>query len=254
MITLRNVYKTFNKGTINENPSLRGLSLAIEEGDFVTVIGSNGAGKSTLLNAIAGSLSIDSGAILIDELDVTKQPEHRRASLIGRVFQDPMVGTAAQLTIEENLALAMKRKGGRCLLPAVKSSYATFFREQLGQLGLGLEDRLGDVIGLLSGGQRQAITLLMAALVEPRIILLDEHTAALDPKTAHIVMKLSAKLIAEHKLTALMITHNLEHALRYGNRLVMLHAGVVAFDLRGDDKKHLSTADLFRMYSEVGTA
>lgn len=251
MIRLDNIYKTFHPGTVNENRSINGLSLEVETGDFVTVIGSNGAGKSTMLNILAGAIPVDSGRIEISGQDVTKMPEFKRARLIGRVFQDPMVGTAGALSIEENLSLAMKRTGGRGLGPAVKSHYEPVFKKELAQLDLGLENRLQDTIGLLSGGQRQSITLLMAALIKPHIILLDEHTAALDPKTADTVMRITDKIVKTHNLTALMITHNMEHALKYGNRLVMLHRGKVAFDVKGEERAKLTTQDLLDRFSKV---
>ena len=253
MILLDKIYKTFHKGTANEFRCINGLTLAVERGDFVTVIGSNGAGKSTMLNILAGAMPVDKGRIEISGKNVTDMPEHKRARLIGRVFQDPMVGTAAALSIEENLALAMKRTGGRGLGPAVRSRYEPRFKEELGQLDLGLENRLKDRIGLLSGGQRQSVTLLMAALIRPHIILLDEHTAALDPKTADTVMRITDKIVRTHKLTAMMITHNMEHALQYGNRLVMLHQGGVFFDARGKERSRLTKQDLLNRFSEVSS-
>lgn len=251
MIQIEKVYKTFHKGTINENPILQGLSLSLNSGDFATIIGSNGAGKSTMLNVIAGTTPVDQGRIQIGQHDVSKLAEHKRAHLIGRVFQDPMVGTAASLTIEENLALAMKRGGRRNLSFGVKNQDKAFFKEQLAQLGLNLETRLQDIIGLLSGGQRQSITLLMAALIKPQIILLDEHTAALDPKTGEAVMAITQKIIAEHKLTALMITHNLDHAIRFGNRLIMLHKGKVALDLSGAAREKLTSQELLSQFTQI---
>lgn len=254
MIRLDNIYKTFHPGTVNENRSINGLSLEVASGDFVTVIGSNGAGKSTMLNILSGAIPVDSGRIEIADQDVTKMPEFKRARLIGRVFQDPMVGTAGALSIEENLSLAMKRTGSRGLGPAVKSQYEPIFKKELAQLDLGLENRLQDTIGLLSGGQRQSITLLMAALIKPHIILLDEHTAALDPKTADTVMRITDKIVKTHNLTALMITHNMEHALKYGNRLVMLHRGKVAFDVKGEERAKLTTQDLLDRFSKVSSS
>lgn len=253
MILLEHISKTFHPGTANENRCLNQLTLAVNRGDFVTVIGSNGAGKSTLLNILSGSLPVDEGRIEIAGQDVTRMPEHKRARFIGRVFQDPMAGTAADLSIEENLALAMKRGRGRGLSQAVQSDYLPLFRQELAQLGLGLGDRLSDRIGSLSGGQRQSITLLMAALTMPHIILLDEHTAALDPKTADTVMSITDKLVQTHGLTALMITHNMEHALRYGNRLVMLHKGQVAFDFGAEEKSSLTAQDLLNRFTELSS-
>ncbi|MFK7826189.1 MAG: ABC transporter ATP-binding protein [Oligoflexales bacterium] len=251
MIEIQDVYKTFNPGTIDENPSIRGLSLNINDGDFVTVIGSNGAGKSTLMNLLSGSIRADTGKIIIAGQDVSLMPEHKRARFIGRVFQDPKVGTASDLSVEENLSLAMKRKDKRGLKFAIKKSYHELFKEKLSHLDLGLEERLDDSIGLLSGGQRQAITLLMAGIIEPHILLLDEHTAALDPKTADRVMKLTDQIIKEHKLTALMITHNMEQAVQYGNRLIMLHQGQVALDIAGQKRQDLLVEDLLEQFSKV---
>ena len=251
MIEIDEVYKTFNPGTVDENPSIRGLSLKINDGDFVTVIGSNGAGKSTLMNLLAGSISADAGKIIIAGQNVSMMPEHKRARFIGRVFQDPKVGTATDLSVEENLSLAMKRQGKRGLKLALKKTYHESFKEKLSHLDLGLEERLGDSIGLLSGGQRQAITLLMASMIEPHILLLDEHTAALDPKTADRVMKLTDQIIEENRLTALMITHNMEQAVQYGNRLIMLHQGKVALDIAGEERKNLKVEDLLEQFSKV---
>ena len=251
MIQIKQVYKTFNPGTADENPSIRGLSLQINDGDFVTVIGSNGAGKSTLMNLLSGSTQADAGSICIAGQEVSGMPEHKRARFIGRVFQDPKVGTAADLSVRENLSLAMKRRGKRGLGFAIRKSYQEQFKEKLSHLDLGLEERLNDSIGLLSGGQRQAITLLMASMIEPHILLLDEHTAALDPKTADRVMKLTDQIIREHKLTALMITHNMEQAIQYGNRLIMLHQGQVALDISGKERENLKVDDLLEQFSKV---
>lgn len=251
MIKLENIHKTFYPGTVNENKSINGLNLTIEREDFVTIIGSNGAGKSTLMNLLAGSLTADSGKIEIDGIDVTYTSEHQRAKWIGRVFQDPMKGTASSLTIEENLALAMKRTLPRNLTKAVKASYLQQFKDELAKLNLGLENRLQDIIGLLSGGQRQSITLLMSSLVKPHIILLDEHTAALDPKTAKTVMELTRDIIKDHRLTAIMITHNMEQAIKYGNRIVMLHKGRVAFDLKGEERTKQTSSSLLARFSQV---
>lgn len=251
MIEIRKVFKTFNRGTVDENPSIRGLSLEIKDGDFVTLIGSNGAGKSTLMNLLAGSIQADAGRIIIAGQDVSHMPEHKRARLIGRVFQDPKMGTASDLSVEENLCLAMKRTGSRQLKLAIRKSHHKKFKEKLSHLDLGLEERLYDSIGLLSGGQRQAITLLMASMIEPHILLLDEHTAALDPKTADRVMKLTDQIIKEHKLTAMMITHNMEQAVQYGNRLIMLHQGQVALDISGEEREQLKVNDLLEQFSKV---
>ena len=225
--------------------------MAIDEGDFITMIGSNGAGKSTLMQIIAGSTLPDHGVISIDGKNITQQTDYQRAKWIGRVFQDPMKGTAASLTVEENLALAMTRRQRRGLNRAVKTRYLERFRDHLAKLHLGLETRLSDPIGLLSGGQRQSITLLMAALVQPRIIILDEHTAALDPKTARTVMALTKELIESEGLTAVMITHNMEHAVTYGNRIIMLHKGQIAFDLRGNEREQETATSLFSRFTKV---
>ena len=248
MLEVKNMVKTFFKGTINEKTALQGINLRLEEGDFCTVIGGNGAGKSTLLNSIAGVFPVDEGSITINEIDVTKMPEYKRAKYIGRVFQDPMVGTAGNMQIEENLILAMRRGKSLGLKWAFKDSEQAFFKERLALLGLGLEDRLSARMGLLSGGQRQSITLLMATMLRPELLLLDEHTAALDPKTAENVLQLTDKLVAEHNLTTLMITHNMEHAIEYGNRLVMLYHGKIVVDVRGKEKKNLTVAELMDLF------
>ena len=240
MLELHQVCKTFNPGTVNEKAALNHLSLTLEEGDFVTVIGGNGAGKSTMLNAISGVWPVDAGTIRIDGVDVTELSEHQRAVYLGRVFQDPMVGTAGNMTIEENLALAARRGEKRTLRWGIKKSEREQFKELLRPLGLGLEDRLTAKVGLLSGGQRQALTLLMASLKKPKVLLLDEHTAALDPKTAAKVLELSDQIVEEHKLTTLMVTHNMKDAIAHGNRLIMLDAGRVILDIRGEDKKKLT--------------
>ena len=240
MLELHQVCKTFNPGTVNEKAALNHLSLTLEEGDFVTVIGGNGAGKSTMLNAISGVWPVDAGTVRIDGVDVTELSEHRRAVYLGRVFQDPMVGTAGNMTIEENLALAARRGEKRTLRWGIKKSEREQFKELLRPLGLGLEDRLTAKVGLLSGGQRQALTLLMASLKKPKVLLLDEHTAALDPKTAAKVLELSDQIVEEHKLTTLMVTHNMKDAIAHGNRLIMLDAGRVILDIRGEDKKKLT--------------
>ena len=251
MLKLDNIYKTFNKGTINEKKALAGLSLHLEPGDFVTVIGGNGAGKSTMLNAVAGVWPVDSGLIILDGLDVTALPEHKRAGYIGRVFQDPMMGTAPNMQIEENMALAMRRGEKRGLRWAVTNAEREQFREQLSTLGLGLEDRMTAKVGLLSGGQRQALTLLMASLQKPKLLLLDEHTAALDPATAAKVLELSDTIVAENHLTAMMITHNMKDAIRHGNRLIMMNEGHIILDISGEEKKRLTKADLLRKFAEV---
>ena len=244
MLELKNIYKTFNPGTVNEKVALNGLELTLEEGDFVTVIGGNGAGKSTMLNAVAGVWPIDMGRILIDGQDITRLPEHKRAKYIGRVFQDPMMGTAATMGIEENLALAARRGASRTLRPGITRKEREQYRQALAGLGLGLEDRMTSKVGLLSGGQRQALTLLMATLQKPKLLLLDEHTAALDPKTAAKVLDLSEKIVTEHHLTTLMITHNMKDAIKYGNRLIMMYEGRIIYDVRGKEKQNLDVADL----------
>lgn len=251
MLELHQVCKTFNPGTVNEKAALNHLSLTLEEGDFVTVIGGNGAGKSTMLNAISGVWPVDEGTIRIDGVDVTELSEHRRAVYLGRVFQDPMVGTAGNMTIEENLALAARRGEKRTLRWGIRKSEREQFKELLRALGLGLEDRLTAKVGLLSGGQRQALTLLMASLKKPKVLLLDEHTAALDPKTAAKVLELSDQIVKEHKLTTLMVTHNMKDAIAHGNRLIMLDAGRVILDIRGEDKKKLTVPDLLVRFTAV---
>ena len=249
MLELHQVCKTFNPGTVNEKAALNHLSLTLEEGDFVTVIGGNGAGKSTMLNAISGVWPVDKGAIRIDGVDVTELSEHRRAVYLGRVFQDPMVGTAGNMTIEENLALAARRGEKRTLRWGIKKSEREQFKELLRPLGLGLEDRLTAKVGLLSGGQRQALTLLMASLKKPTVLLLDEHPAALDPKTAAKVLELSDQIVEEHRLTTLMVTHNMKDAIAHGNRLIMLDAGRVILDIRGEDKKKLTVPELLARFT-----
>ena len=251
MLELYQVCKTFNPGTVNEKLALNHLSLTLEEGDFVTVIGGNGAGKSTMLNAISGVWPVDEGTIRIGGVDVTDLPEHRRALYLGRVFQDPMVGTAANMTIEENLALAACRGEKRTLRWGIKKSEREQFRELLKPLDLGLEDRLTAKVGLLSGGQRQALTLLMASLKKPKVLLLDEHTAALDPKTAAKVLELSDRIVFEHRLTTLMVTHNMKDAIAHGNRLIMLDAGRVILDIRGEEKQKLTVPDLLARFSQA---
>ena len=249
MLDLRNVSKTFHPGTVNARTALDDLSLHLEEGDFVTVIGGNGAGKSTLLNAIAGTFAVDSGSISIGGQDVSRLPEFKRAALIGRVFQDPMQGTAATMQIEENLALAARRGQPRGLRWGITKEEREKYRKLLQPLDLGLENRLTAKVGLLSGGQRQALTLLMAALKRPKLLLLDEHTAALDPKTAAKVLSLSDQIVAENHLTTLMITHNMKDAIRHGNRLLMMSAGRIVLDISGEEKKKLTVEDLLHRFS-----
>ena len=248
MLELKNLYKTFNAGTVNEKRAIDGLDLTLEDGDFVTIIGGNGAGKSTTLNLIAGVFPADQGNIILDGVDITRLPEHKRAKYLGRVFQDPMMGTAATMGIEENLALANRRGQRRTLRPGITAQEREKFRKQLAALGLGLEDRMTSKVGLLSGGQRQALTLLMATLKKPRLLLLDEHTAALDPKTADKVLQITEEIVARDKLTTLMVTHNMKHAIQYGNRLIMMDAGKVVVDIRGEEKKKLSVRDLLEKF------
>ena len=251
MLELKDLKKTFNAGTVNEKTALNGLSLRLEEGDFVTVIGGNGAGKSTMLNAIAGTWFVDEGSIYIDNLDVTRFSEHKRAQYLGRVFQDPMTGTAASMQIEENLVLAARRGQRRTLKAGINNKERAFYREQLQILDLGLEDRLTTGVGLLSGGQRQALTLLMATLKKPRLLLLDEHTAALDPKTAAKVLEATDRIVKKDNLTTLMITHNMKDAIAHGNRLVMMHEGRIIYDVSGEEKKRLTVEDLLHKFEEV---
>ena len=253
MLEIKNVYKTFNAGTVNEKVALKGLDLTLEDGDFVTVIGGNGAGKSTMLNAVAGVWPIDMGKILIDGQDVTRLSEHQRAKYIGRVFQDPMMGTAATMGIEENLALAARRGVARSLRAGITKKEREEYHELLKTLDLGLEDRMTSKVGLLSGGQRQAVTLLMATLKKPKLLLLDEHTAALDPATAAKVLELSEKLVSEHHLTCLMITHNMTDAIRYGNRLIMMDAGRIILDISGEEKQRLTKQDLLERFAQLGS-
>lgn len=250
VLTLENLHHTFEKGTINENHVLKGINLSLNPGDFVTIIGGNGAGKSTLLNSIAGSFFVDQGRVLLNGKDLTKKSVVTRSKHISRVFQDPKLGTAVRLTVEENLALAMKRGKKRGFFRGVKQQDRTFFREQLARLNLRLEDRLTTEIGLLSGGQRQAITLLMATLQRPELILLDEHTAALDPATSKTVMELTEKLIGEQHLSAFMVTHDMEDAIQYGNRLIMLHQGNIVVDIHETEKKQLTVPQLLNMFKQ----
>ena len=251
MLDVQNVYKTFNPGTVNEKAALRGVSLTLNDGDFVTVIGGNGAGKSTLLNAVAGVWPVDSGSISIGGADVTKLPEHKRARYIGRVFQDPMMGTAATMQIEENLALAARRGRKRTLRPGIGRDEREEYRELLKILDLGLEDRLTSKVGLLSGGQRQALTLLMATLRKPDLLLLDEHTAALDPKTAAKVLDATERIVGKDRLTTLMITHNMKDAIVHGNRLIMMYEGRIALDIKGEDKKKLTVEQLLAKFGQA---
>ena len=251
MLQLKNITKTFNQGTINEKHALNGIDLTLEDGDFVTVIGGNGAGKSTLLNAIAGVWPVDTGSIVIDGQDVTGLPDFKRSPLIGRVFQDPMTGTAPTMQIEENLAIAARRGKHRGLAWGVNNKEREEYKERLKILDLGLEDRLTAKVGLLSGGQRQALTLLMATLVKPKILLLDEHTAALDPKTASKVLRATDKIVNEGHLTTLMITHNMKDAIVHGNRLIMMNAGKVVLDIKGEEKKKLTVEKLLHQFEVV---
>ena len=251
MLEIQNIHKTFNPGTINEKVALNGVNLNLNPGDFVTIIGGNGAGKSTTLNAIAGVWPVDEGKIIVDGVDITKLSEHKRALYLGRVFQDPMPGTAATMSIEENMAIAARRGERRGLGWGITKKERERYKEALKELDLGLEDRLSSKVGLLSGGQRQAITLLMASLKKPKLLLLDEHTAALDPKTAAKVLAISDKIIQEHQLTAMMVTHNMKDAIAHGNRLIMMHEGKIIYDVSGEEKKNLKVADLLAKFEEV---
>ena len=251
MLDLINVRKTFNPHTVNEKIALAGVNLHLNDGDFVTVIGGNGAGKSTTLNAIAGVWPIDAGQILIDGTDVTGLSEHRRAALLGRVFQDPMTGTAASMQIEENLALAARRGQKRTLRMGITKAEREEYREKLRTLGLGLENRMTAKVGLLSGGQRQALTLLMATLKKPKLLLLDEHTAALDPRTAAKVLELSKQIIEQNNLMTMMVTHNMRDAIAYGNRLIMMHEGKIILDISGEEKKNLTVEALLEQFAKV---
>ena len=251
MLKITNLHKTFNPGTVNAKTALDGLNFTINEGDFVTVIGGNGAGKSTLLNAICGVWKPDCGTIEIDGVDVTNMPEHKRAKFLGRVFQDPMKGTAPDMEIAENLAIAARRGTKRKLKWGVRRAEREQYKELLATLELGLESRLSSKVGLLSGGQRQAVTLLMASLRKPKLLLLDEHTAALDPKTAAKVLEITDKIVNENKITTVMITHNMRDAIDHGNRLIMMHEGHVAVDISGEDKKKLTTKDLLDLFANA---
>ena len=250
-LNINHIAKTFNPGTITEKRALTDVDLKLNEGDFVTIIGGNGAGKSTTLNAVAGVFAVDQGTIEIAGVDVTRLPEYKRAKYLGRVFQDPMTGTAATMNIEENMALAMRRGEKRTLRWGISNMERDMYREQLRTLGLGLEERMSSKVGLLSGGQRQALTLLMAALRTPKLLLLDEHTAALDPKTAAKVLELTEKIVAEQKLTAMMVTHNMKDAIAMGNRLIMMNAGRIVVDVRGEEKKKLTREDLMQLFEKA---
>lgn len=254
MLEIKDVYKTFNPGTVNEKRALNGVNLTLNDGDFVTVIGGNGAGKSTILNMITGVYAIDSGSIKIDGIEISKLSEHKRAKYFGRVFQDPMNGTAADMQIDENMAIAARRGKARTLLPGVTKKEKEHFKELLKSLDLGLENRLTTKIGLLSGGQRQAITLLMATIQKPKLLLLDEHTAALDPKTSAKVLEISDRIIKEENLTAMMVTHNMHDAIKYGNRLIMMHDGRVILDYSGEEKKNLTVEILLQQFEKVSGA
>lgn len=251
MVDLKGIKKVFHPGTVNERLALNGIDLHLDEGDFVTIIGSNGAGKSTMLNAIAGTFMVDSGSILLDGKDITRLPEYKRAELLGRVFQDPMMGTAPTMQIDENLALAARRGKRRGLKWGISKAEKDEYRELLKDLGLGLEDRMSAKVGLLSGGQRQALTLLMATLKKPKLLLLDEHTAALDPKTAAKVLEISQKVVEKNGLTTMMITHNMRDAIAFGNRLIMMDEGHIVLDISGDEKKDLTVADLLARFSKA---
>ncbi len=251
MLEIKEIWKTFNAGTVNEKQALRGVTLTLNEGDFCTVIGGNGAGKSTMLNAVAGTWAVDAGTISIGGTDVTRLPEHRRAAFIGRVFQDPMMGTAPTMQIVENLALAARRGQRRGLRWSLTKAEKDRYQALLSRLGLGLEDRLTSKVGLLSGGQRQALTLLMASLKKPKLLLLDEHTAALDPKTAAKVLELSDKIVAENRLTTMMVTHNMKDAIQHGNRLIMMYDGKIVIDVSGEEKKKLTVPQLLELFSKV---
>ena len=252
MLDIQHISKTFNVGTVNEKRAVTDLSLHLDKGDFVTVIGGNGAGKSTLLNIIAGVHYTDTGSIVLDGVDLTGRPEYERAKYLGRVFQDPMMGTAANMSIEENLAMAMRRGKRRGLSWYVQPAEKKVYKEKLALLDLGLENRMNAKVGLLSGGQRQALTLLMSTLQKPKLLLLDEHTAALDPKTAKKVLELTEEFIARDKLTAFMVTHNMKDAIRYGNRLIMMMDGKVVYDVKGEEKKNLTVEDLLQKFSVNG--
>ncbi len=251
MLEITGLKKVFNRGTVNEKVALNGLNITVNDGDFVTVIGGNGAGKSTMLNAICGVFPADEGKIVLDGNDITALPEYKRAKFLGRVFQDPMMGTSPNMEIQENLALAYRRGKSRLLRPGITKAEKELYREHLKRLGLGLEDRMTSKVGLLSGGQRQSLTLLMATLNRPDLLLLDEHTAALDPKTAAKVLALTEEITAEEKLTTIMITHNMKDAIHYGNRLVMMHEGRVVYDVSGEEKSALTVEDLLKKFEQT---
>ena len=251
MLKIKNVSKTFNLGTINEKKALKNINLTLEDGDFVTIIGGNGAGKSTLMNMVAGVYPIDCGHIYLDDDDISLDPEYKRASRIGHVFQDPMMGTAADMSIQENLAMAARRGKRRGLGWGVKKSELETYRNELKKLGLGLESRMTSKVGLLSGGQRQAITLLMATLTKPKVLLLDEHTAALDPATSSKVLMLTNKIVDEMHLTTMMVTHNMQDAIDVGNRLIMMYDGQIIYDVKGEEKKKLTVNDLSKKFEEA---
>ncbi len=251
MLNLYGIEKTFNVGTVNEKKALNGINFTINDGDFVTVIGGNGAGKSTLLNIISGVYMSDAGKIIIGDEDVTGKKEHQRAKLLGRVFQDPMMGTAADMSIEDNMAMAYRRNKKRGLVWGITAKEKVKYKELVATLGLGLEDRMTSKVGLLSGGQRQAITLLMATLEKPKLLLLDEHTAALDPKTAAKVLEITNNIVSESKITTLMITHNMKDAIRLGNRLIMMHEGRIIYEVSGEEKKNLQVSDLMALFAKA---
>ncbi len=251
MLEITGLKKVFNRGTVNEKVALNGLNLSVNDGDFITVIGGNGAGKSTMLNAICGVFPVDEGKIVLDGTDITSLPEYKRAKFLGRVFQDPMMGTSPNMEIQENLALAFRRGKSRLLRPGITKAEKELYREHLKRLGLGLEDRMTSKVGLLSGGQRQSLTLLMATLNRPDLLLLDEHTAALDPKTAAKVLALTEEITTEESLTTIMITHNMKDAIRYGNRLVMMHEGRVIYDVSGEEKAALTVEDLLKKFEQT---
>ena len=251
MLEITGLKKVFNRGTVNEKVALNGLNITVNDGDFVTVIGGNGAGKSTMLNAICGVFPVDEGKIVLDGNDITALPEYKRAKFLGRVFQDPMMGTSPNMEIQENLALAYRRGKSRLLRPGITKAEKELYREHLKRLGLGLEDRMTSKVGLLSGGQRQSLTLLMATLNRPDLLLLDEHTAALDPKTAAKVLALTEEITAEEKLTTIMITHNMKDAIHYGNRLVKMHEGRVVYDVSGEEKSALTVEDLLKKFEQT---
>ena len=251
MLKIDGITKTFNAGTVNEKVALRNVSLSMEEGEFLTVIGGNGSGKSTLLNCVAGVYGVDEGSITIDNTDVTNVTEHKRAAILGRVFQDPMLGTAANMGIEENLALALRRGQRRGLKWGINNKEREMYRSLLSPLGLSLEDRLATKVGLLSGGQRQALTLLMSTLKKPKLLLLDEHTAALDPKTAATVLEISDRIVQENNLTTLMVTHNMRDAIKHGSRLIMMYEGEIVLDIKSEEKSKLSVEDLLNQFEKA---